>query len=53
MDRGQARDGQVEPARRRIAATKGRADAGHASLQTTQRYVEGSTDAKRRLVAMI
>ncbi len=27
--------------------------AGHASLQTTQRYVEGSTDAKRRLVAMI
>ncbi len=27
--------------------------AGHASLQTTQRHVEGSTDAKRRLVAMI
>jgi len=27
--------------------------AGHASLQTTQRYEEGSTDAKRRLVAMI
>ncbi len=27
--------------------------AGHASLQTTQRYVEGSTDAKRRLVALI
>ncbi len=27
--------------------------AGHASLQTTQRYVEGSTDAKRRLIAMI
>ena len=27
--------------------------AGHASLQTTQRYVEGSPDAKRRLIAMI
>ena len=27
--------------------------AGHASLQTTRRLVEGSTDAKRRLVAMI
>ncbi len=27
--------------------------AGHASLQTTQRYVEGSTVAKRRLIAMI
>ncbi len=27
--------------------------AGHASLQTTQRYVEGSTDAKRRLIALI
>ncbi len=27
--------------------------AGHASLQTTRRYVEGGTDAKRRLVAMI
>jgi integrase/recombinase XerD len=27
--------------------------AGHASLQTTQRYIEGSTDAKRRVVAMI
>ncbi len=27
--------------------------AGHTSLQTTQRYVEGSSDAKRRLVAMI
>ncbi len=27
--------------------------AGHASLQTTRRYVEGGTDAKRRLIAMI
>ncbi len=27
--------------------------AGHASLQTTQCYVEGNTDAKRRLIAMI
>ena len=27
--------------------------AGHASLQTTQRYVEGSSDAKRKLVALI
>ncbi len=27
--------------------------AGHASLQITQRYVEGSTDAKRRLIALI
>ena len=27
--------------------------AGHALLQTTQRHVEGGTDAKRRLVAMI
>ncbi len=27
--------------------------AGHASLQTTLRHVEGGTDAKRRLVAMI
>jgi integrase len=24
--------------------------AGHASLQTTQRYIEGDTDAKRRVV---
>ena len=27
--------------------------AGHASLQTTQRYVKGSSDAKRKLVALI
>ncbi len=27
--------------------------AGHASLATTQRYVEGSTDAKRKLLALI
>ena len=27
--------------------------AGHASLATTQRYVEGSTDAKRRLVNLV
>jgi len=27
--------------------------AGHASLATTQRYIEGDTDAKRRVVAMI
>jgi integrase/recombinase XerD len=26
--------------------------AGHASLQTTQRYIEGSSDAKRKLVDM-
>jgi integrase len=26
--------------------------AGHASLSTTQRYIEGSTDAKRRVVNM-
>lgn len=27
--------------------------AGHSSLQTTQRYVEGDTDAKRKLVNLI
>ncbi len=27
--------------------------AGHASLATTQRYIEGDTDAKRKVVAMI
>ncbi len=27
--------------------------AGHASLQTTQRYIEGDTDAKRKLVGLI
>jgi len=27
--------------------------AGHASLQTTQRYLEGDTDAKRKLVQLI
>ena len=27
--------------------------AGHASLQTTQRYIDGDTDAKRKLVQLI
>ncbi len=27
--------------------------AGHSSLATTQRYIEGSTDAKRRLVQLV
>jgi integrase len=27
--------------------------AGHRSIQTTQRYIEGDTDAQRKLVAMI
>jgi len=27
--------------------------AGHRSIQTTQRYIEGDTDAQRRLVALI
>ena len=27
--------------------------AGHSGLQTTQRYIEGSSDAKRRVVGMI
>lgn len=27
--------------------------AGHSSLATTQRYIEGDTDAKRKLVKMI
>ena len=27
--------------------------AGHASLGTTQRYIEGNSDAKRKLVALI
>jgi integrase/recombinase XerD len=27
--------------------------AGHRSIQTTQRYIDGDTDAQRRLVAMI
>jgi integrase len=27
--------------------------AGHSGLQTTQRYIEGSTDAKRKVVGMI
>ena len=26
---------------------------GHSSLQTTQRYIEGDTDAKRKLVDLI
>ena len=27
--------------------------AGHRSIQTTQRYIDGDTDAQRRLVALI
>jgi integrase len=27
--------------------------AGHASLSMTQRYIEGDTDAKRKLIALI
>jgi len=27
--------------------------AGHASIQTTQRYIDGDTDAQRKLVGMI
>ena len=27
--------------------------AGHRSIQTTQRYIEGDSDAQRRLVALI
>ena len=27
--------------------------AGHASLQTTQRYIEGNSEAKRRVVTLI
>ena len=27
--------------------------AGHRSIQTTQRYIEGDTDAQRKLVSMI
>jgi integrase/recombinase XerD len=27
--------------------------AGHRSLQTTQRYIEGDTDAQRKLVSLI
>jgi integrase/recombinase XerD len=27
--------------------------AGHRSIQTTQRYIEGDSDAQRKLVAMI
>ena len=27
--------------------------AGHRSIQTTQRYIDGDTDAQRKLVAMI
>jgi integrase len=27
--------------------------AGHRSIQTTQRYIEGASDAQRKLVAMI
>lgn len=27
--------------------------AGHRSIQTTERYIDGDTDAQRKLVAMI
>jgi hypothetical protein len=27
--------------------------AGHASLSTTQRYIEGSSDAKRKAIGML
>ena len=27
--------------------------AGHTSLQTTQRYIEGDTEAKRKLVQLV
>jgi hypothetical protein len=27
--------------------------AGHRSVQTTQRYIDGDSDAQRRLVALI
>jgi site-specific recombinase XerD len=27
--------------------------AGHRSIQTTQRYIDGDSDAQRKLVAMI
>jgi site-specific recombinase XerD len=27
--------------------------AGHRSIQTTQRYIDGDTDAQRKLVSMI
>ena len=27
--------------------------AGHQSIQTTQRYIDGDTDAQRRLVALL
>jgi integrase/recombinase XerD len=27
--------------------------AGHASLSTTQRYIEGSSDAKRKAIEML
>ena len=27
--------------------------AGHSSLATTQRYIEGDTDAKRKLIQML
>jgi hypothetical protein len=27
--------------------------AGHRSIQTTQRYIDGDTDSQRKLVAMI
>ena len=27
--------------------------AGHASIQTTQRYIDGDTDAQRKLVSLI
>jgi integrase/recombinase XerD len=27
--------------------------AGHRSIQTTQRYIDGDTDAQRKLISMI
>jgi site-specific recombinase XerD len=27
--------------------------AGHASLQTTQRYIEGNSDAKKRMIDLL
>jgi len=27
--------------------------AGHSSLQTTQRYIEGSSESKRKLIGVI
>jgi hypothetical protein len=37
----------------RLAAEFRKQLAGHSSLATTQRYIEGSSDAKRRIVDLI